>query len=509
MQGPLPPNQGTDDYEILFHTTGPYDNSMLGFSLCSAGDQNGDGYDDIIAYCDNPPEVLLYYGGYPMDTIPDVVFPTQPGWSGFFPLELADLNYDGDTDIVFGWEPNSFYQEVYVYYGGAILDTIKDWILISDNTYNAHFGYGMSCGYINGDCITDLVIGASGYDIPGNHGKIFFYFGSTEFDSIPDFSITSGFNDFGDLFGGYASSSGDINNDGYNEISTIWSKAYDPIYLTGAYLFYGGNELDSIPDWTYSLPYYINGYNTRSATIIKDLNNDEYDELAIITSEGFGRETHLFFGSDFLSNTPDMIIEGSSDAPQKCVSAGDVNADGYNDMIIGGYDDWVKVYFGGDPMDGVADITFYMDDAGIDVDFAGDVNNDGIYDFMFGANDDQGLDAGQILIYSDPSLIPHVEPRNEDEFPSSFTLNQNFPNPFNGVTVIPFQSNQTGDIKLNIYNILGQSVYYAKYSCTFGEYVRVLWDGKDLSGNVLPSGLYFAELIADEYRETIKMEILR
>jgi len=151
MQGPLPPNSGTDDYEIIFNAVGPYPDSYLGWALCLAGDQNDDSYDDILAACFNPLEVRLYFGGDTMDTIPDVIFPVESANSIFFPLELSDLNADGGIDIVFGKQPNSFYQEVYVYYGGAILDTINDLTLVSDNTYHAGFGYGMSCGDVNAD----------------------------------------------------------------------------------------------------------------------------------------------------------------------------------------------------------------------------------------------------------------------------------------------------------------------------------------------------------------------
>jgi len=475
MQGPLPPNSGTDDYEIIFNAVGPNPDSYLGWALCLAGDQNEDGFDDILAACFDPLEVRLYFGGDPMDTIPDVIFPVESASSIFFPLELSDLNADGGIDIVFGRQYDNFYQEVYVYCGGAALDTIKDWTLVSDNPFNAGFGYGMSHGDINDDELSDLIIGAPGYIAAGRAGKIFIYYGGTDFDSIPDYTITSGFNGFGDSFGGFVSASGDVNYDGINDFVSAWVIGL-PIDLTGCYLFHGGVELDSIPDWTYELSY--GSYMAWYATIIKDLNDDNYDEIALITYEGLGMETHLFFGSETLDNTPDLIIEGGGSGPRKCASAGDVNADGFNDIIFGNHDDdWVKVYFGGDPMDVIADITFYMNLAGSDVDFAGDVNNDGIHDFMFFANDDAGLDAGQILIYSDPSLTPHVEPRYNDNHPTAFTL--------------------------------GQTVYFNSFDCIFGENVRVLWDGKDLSGNVLPSGLYFAELTAEDYREAIKMEILR
>jgi hypothetical protein len=513
MQGPLPPNSGTDDYVILFNAVGPYPESHLGSRLCLAGDQNNDGYDDIIAYCNNPPEVWLYFGGDLMDTIPDVILPTQPGWGGLFSTELADLNGDDDIDIVHGWEPNWQYQEVYVYYGGTLLDTIRDLTLICDEGSSNNgegFGYGMSCGDVNGDDFDDLTIGAPNYTISGmgGGGKIFIYYGGSTLDSIPDFTITSAYNNFGGTFGFGVSISGDINNDGFNDIISIGSHA-SGFDSTGVYLFYGNNILDSIPDWTYQLWYAPYQYSVWSGSIIEDLNNDGYDEIAVITFHGTGMETHLFFGSDIIGEQPDLIISGSGDGPRKVKTAGDINADGFNDMIMGGYDNWVKIYYGGNPMNASPDISFYMPDAGIDVGFAGDVNNDGIHDFMFYANDDALTDAGQIFIYSDPSLTPHVKLGYEYEHPSSLTLDQNFPNPFNGVTIIPFQSNINGRIELNIYNILGQTVYFNSFDCTFGESVRVLWDGKDLSGNILPSGLYFAELIAEDYREAIKMEILR
>jgi len=510
MQGPLPPNTGTDDYEVIFHATGPNPESMLGFSLCLAGDQNNDGYDDIFAYCDDPPEVRLYYGGDPMDTIPDMTFPMQPGeWTGLFPLELADLNGDGGIDLVVEWEPNFWYSEVYAYYGGELLDNEIDLVLKCDEGVSpTGFGYGMSCGDINGDDYYDLVIGAPNYIISGGGGKIFIYYGGTDFDSIPDFTMTSAYNDFGGVFGGYVSASGDVNNDGIDDMISIWAKTDS----TGVMLFLGNTNLDSIPDWIYSLPYYPGGYNVHSGTIIKDLNNDGYDEIAVITMHGYGFETQIIFGSDIIGYSPDLIIPGGGDGPRKCTFAGDVNADGFNDLIFGNSDnDWVRVYFGGDPMNAVVDLSYYLPDAGLDVDFAGDVNNDGLHEFMFNAYWHSVFVPwpGEIFIYSDPSLTPHFEPRYNDNPPTVFTLNQNFPNPFNGVTVIPFQSNINGRVELNIYNILGQTVYFNSFDCTFGENIRVLWDGKDISGNVLPSGLYFAELIAENYREAIKMEILR
>ena len=167
----FPPNQGTDDYQIIFHAIGHEVDSYLGSALVLAGDQNEDGYDDIMAYCHNPNEVRLYFGGNPMDTIPDFTIPVADGWGGFFPIELGDLNGDGDTDLVFAWEETSNDpSEVYIYYGGDLLDDQVDKTLVSDLgswVSDDGFGYGLSIGDVNGNGLIDLCVGAPNYYLPG------------------------------------------------------------------------------------------------------------------------------------------------------------------------------------------------------------------------------------------------------------------------------------------------------------------------------------------------------
>ena len=499
----LPPNEGTDDYIILFNITGPNPGSMLGRYLVSAGDQNGDGYDDILADCNNPDEVRLYFGGNPMDTIPNFVFQKLgSGWFGVMPNILCDLTGDDYIDIIIHWGQSIVSDYVFIYYGGEDLDTIPD-IIIADNNSSipgAAFGGFMSCGDINGDDCYDLAINAPNY-YSDDYGKVLLYFGGSEFDSIPDFTISSGYNNFGGLFGVNVSIAGDINNDGFDDLLCRLDTE-----TTEVGLFLGAENLDSIPDWTYG-----SSDNYIFSGIIQDLNDDGYDEIAeIIQYSMYGHRTNIFFGGETLSDEPDLVIQGSANGPRKAHTAGNINADDYNDIIIGNwYDNWVKIYFGGDPMDNQPDITFNLPDAGYDVGFAGDVNGDGIHDFMFYANDDALTNAGQIFIYSDPSLTPHVEPRYRNDYPLSFALHQNFPNPFNGFTVIPFQARLSGDYELNIYNILGQMVFSQTFECSAGESVRVLWDGRDMNGSILSSGVYLVELTDGVERRVNKLQIIR
>ena len=205
----LPPNQGTDDLTMLFHKAGTDTGNAFGLNLCLAGDQNEDGYDDILVASYFPDRVHLYHGGPTgqMDTIPDLIIDIDPGYgvwggdNGRFPTELADLNGDGDTDIVLWRVQAPTNKQVYVYYGGALLDDEPD-VILGCEQISSEFGYWMSCGDVNGDGFDDLAVSATSYNLVGldGSGKTFIYFGGTDFDSIPDFTITSDYNNFGSSF---------------------------------------------------------------------------------------------------------------------------------------------------------------------------------------------------------------------------------------------------------------------------------------------------------------------
>ena len=206
----LPPNQGTDDLTMLFHKEGTDTAEHFGYWLCLAGDQNEDGYDDILVAIYFPDMIHLYHGGPTgqMDTLPDLILDIEPGsgvGNGKLPTELSDLNGDGDTDIAFWRVESSLNKQVYVYFGGALLDDEPD-LILGCEIPNSEFGSYISCGDVNGDGYDDLIVCASGYNVVGlsGRGKIFIYFGGTGFDSIPDFTITSYYNNFGNSFlGGY------------------------------------------------------------------------------------------------------------------------------------------------------------------------------------------------------------------------------------------------------------------------------------------------------------------
>jgi hypothetical protein len=99
--------------------------------------------------------------------------------------------------------------------------------------------------------------------------------------------------------------------------------------------------------------------------------------------------------------------------------------------------------------------------------------------------------------------------------PRQFELFQNYPNPFNPKTTIQFKvAAASGDgsslpVKLEVFNILGQSVKtLLDERRTPGSY-RVEWDGTDVSGNRVSSGIYLYRLSSEKFSVTKKMLLLK
>lgn len=83
-------------------------------------------------------------------------------------------------------------------------------------------------------------------------------------------------------------------------------------------------------------------------------------------------------------------------------------------------------------------------------------------------------------------------------------LEQNYPNPFNPTTVIPFQLSQTSEVRLSIYNILGERIATLVNSrLTQGSYTR-MFSSKNIS-----SGIYFYKLTVDNHSFVRKMLIVK
>jgi hypothetical protein len=105
--------------------------------------------------------------------------------------------------------------------------------------------------------------------------------------------------------------------------------------------------------------------------------------------------------------------------------------------------------------------------------------------------------------------VTGIEDEGDLPIPYRITLYPNYPNPFNPQTTIKFELPVTEDVKISVYNNLGQVIRnLLSKKLTPGEH-QVQWDGKNDFGEACSSGIYYLQLIASESILTQKMVLLR
>jgi len=105
--------------------------------------------------------------------------------------------------------------------------------------------------------------------------------------------------------------------------------------------------------------------------------------------------------------------------------------------------------------------------------------------------------------------VTGVDPFNEELLPTKISLYQNYPNPFNPSTIISYQLPEEADVKLEIYNTLGQKVSTLVNTNVEAGYHQVVWDGKDQLNREVSSGIYLYLIQAGNYNESRKMVLIR
>jgi len=117
-------------------------------------------------------------------------------------------------------------------------------------------------------------------------------------------------------------------------------------------------------------------------------------------------------------------------------------------------------------------------------------------------------------IIGSPDTVITRQPTDVDDpedliLPGKFSLKQNWPNPFNPSTEISFTLPRAANIKLKIYNILGQSVIDLVDGFYEAGTHSKSWNGKDSKGKFVSTGIYFYRLNVGQYTETRKMVLLK
>jgi hypothetical protein len=107
------------------------------------------------------------------------------------------------------------------------------------------------------------------------------------------------------------------------------------------------------------------------------------------------------------------------------------------------------------------------------------------------------------------SRLTAVREDRTASLPQSFSLSQNFPNPFNSETVIRFELPENGEVELAVYNLAGQRVAALIQGQREAGSYTLRWDGRDERGRELASGVYLYRLWTGENVETRKLLLLR
>jgi len=110
---------------------------------------------------------------------------------------------------------------------------------------------------------------------------------------------------------------------------------------------------------------------------------------------------------------------------------------------------------------------------------------------------------------SDLGIFTDVAEEEETKVPLSFSLSQNHPNPFNSETVIEYSLPHESQVKIVIYNILGQKVRTLLDQRQSAGYKRVIWDAKNQKGKVVSTGIYFYRIETEEFVQTKRMLLLK
>jgi len=395
--------------------TGAASGDRFGVSVAAAGDVNGDGYADVVVgapgYSSSTGRAHVYLGGASGLATTPVTTLTGAAAGDKFGVSVAtagDVNGDGYADLVVGaMGYGSFTGRAYVYLGGASgLATTA--ATTQTGEANSLFGYSVAtAGDVNGDGYADVVVGASSYD--NGKGRAYVFLGAASGLATPAATTLAGLGTAFESFGSSVATAGDVNGDGYADV--VFASVGFSDNTGQGYVFLGGpfglaNGSAFVTAWQAATT--ISGAGKApgdffcwSVATAGDVNGDGYADV-VVGASGYsssrGRAYVYLGGATGLATTAATTLTGEATGSgfgYSVATAGDVNGDGYADVVVGarGYNSFtgrMYVYLGGASGLATAAATTRTGGTGSSlfgqsVATAGDVNGDGYADVVVGA----------------------------------------------------------------------------------------------------------------------------
>jgi len=481
----------------------------------AVGEIDGDGIDDIVALGYDPPMVYSYLSSEP-DFVNYLANYPKLSFTGrehtFTKLFLKDMNSDGRDEII-----------VHIYDRSKPLG----FIIEADGTSLYKFEYVSEFlpADLNNDGIDEIYAFNYNFsslrrlDINGN--------------IISELIMESD----GEGFECSGLSAGDINNDGLAELIVFGH------YDNGDYILHVFNYgLSPVPGWPHHLG--IDPFVVPTNPIFGDIDNN--GSLEYITGFfDLDISYILAWNLDGTSYLPESPNGHFATTPQMGMTnmllLNDMNDDRMADIVTVANDDPFssymvqRIYAWDNEASLLSDFPLIVapgtSTSARYTPSVGDINNDGYVDIIMTSADNSLLfvNLTDQVYHECASPVKHwrynrrmnnIVPKsiqcnptdNEEENnikPSIYSLSQNYPNPFNPTTTIQFSLEKKSYTQLLIYNILGQNINsIIDKELPSGNH-SIIWNGKDHNGNEVASGIYFYYIKTGNFSEARKMILLK
>ena len=424
--------------------------AAFGSSVASAGDVNGDGFADVIVGSPmargagvRQGKAFLFLGGLcgleatpSWTSLGDAVSRSQFGRSV---ASAGDVNRDGFDDVIVGATLSDDVApdagKAFVFLGGPTgLSLTPVWTSSGDGQGDSRYGASIACaGDVNGDTFDDIIIGSPRFDtLNQNAGKAYLYLGGPSGPStLPDWQDVG--NDlFAARFGFSVAGGGDVDGDGYDDvIAGAPFDSFDGTSTGRAFLYRGGLGGPAMThDWSTSGDSLSDSYFGYAVAFAGDVNDDGYDDVLVGAPEFYDVSIVEDIGKAYLYHggpsgpfsVPFWTSRGDDDLDSffaiSLSPAGDVNSDGFADIVVGasGYSvpffavGKAYVHLGGPGGMAAAPVWTSVGDPqnmarfGGSVAGAGDTNGDGRSDVIAGAASYRSTVAGEGKAYLFPEI---------------------------------------------------------------------------------------------------------